>query len=424
MGFLSRIGIAGLFLSGVLLTALPTHGAIAGPRVTPASGLHTPWPRGVLTPRQRAILELNQSAVWTRACYQDWKVSKRRSAACQAPIVTANNDRISSGPQPAIYCYPNGCGTPPPTPRPTSTPVPLPTVAVDIRQYEAAAISSGNTGNMLCIGTGTGYDASCLTSFYDGGTYSETEIANANGIIDYIAISSEQVDIAGDGPFNEIGVARNYPADGFVDTLRCFTIARNPPIICTAPPSGHVFGMPYIIYHLPVVSWATVAATENDPNPTAADAWPTRGIPGALVTTPTGSDGFAPANYFNYSWNSFASSSNCAQSWHANVYSLGTVVYVTGVPFGGTVGTRDAIVTDGFGYANPSVLERYYYVSGLGRVRETHAVKYNGQSQYSNSGNGPFNLDRNQEKPVDFNVIYGSKYKNQGGCPQGSVLPI
>lgn len=438
MNYLSRISVAALFLSGVLLAALPTHGAIVGPRLTPASGLRTPWPRGVLTPRQRAILELNQSAYWTQACYQAWEVSKRRSAACQAPIVTTNNGRFSAM-RPAATCplgtrpYRSGpnqiccnamsagspayCGTPPPTPRPTPTPVPLPTVQVDVRHYIAPAISSGNNGNMLCVGTGNGYDPSCLTSFYDGNQYGETEIPNANGIIDYIAISSEQVDIGvGDGPINEIGVARNYPADGG-DPLRCFTIARNPSINCTAPPSGHVFGMPYLIHHLPVVSWATVQATEHDPDPTKSDAWPTRGIPGAVVTTPTGSDGYAPPNYWNYTVNNYGS--NCSQSFHFNTYSLGTVVYVTGVPFGGNVGTRDALVTDGFSFANPSTLERYYYVYGLGRVRENNAQGSNGQ--YGANGQ---NLDRNQEKPVNLNVIYGSKYGNSGGCPQGSALPI
>jgi len=102
-----------------------------------------------------------------------------------------------------------------------------------------------------------------------------------------------------------------YPADGG-DPLRCFTSARNPSINCTAPANGDVFGPPYIMNNVPVVSWATVAATENDPNPTASDAWPTRGIPGALVTTPTGSDGFAPANYMNYTVNNFGG--NCSQS--------------------------------------------------------------------------------------------------------------
>ena len=403
MNYLRRISVAALFLSGVLLTALPIRGAIVGPRLTPASGSRTtlgaqvaPWPQGVLTPRQRAILELNQSGAWTRACYQAWEVSKQRSAACQAPIVTTNNGRLSA---------------------PQSAAMPFSTVAVDLRHYLAAAISNASltSGNMLCVGTGTGYDPSCLTSFYDGDAHGETEIPNANGIIDYIAISSETVNV-GDGPIQEIGVARNYPADPQGDPLRCFTIARNPSINCTAPPSGHVFGMPYVIYHIPVVSWATVQATENNPNPTAGNAWPTRGIPGALVTTPGGSDGFAPANYWNYTVNNFGG--GCTQSFHFNTYSLGTVAYVTGVPFGGTVGTRDAIVTDGFSYANPSTLERYYYVYGLGRVRENNAQGGNG-GPYTANGQ---NLDRNQEKPINSAVIYHNG--NHGGCGQGSAVPI
>jgi len=401
MNLLSRISVAALFLSGVLLTTLPTHGAIVGPALTPASGSRTtgaapvaPWPQGVLTPRQRAILELNQAGNWTRTCYQAWKVSKRRSAACQAPIVTTKNGRLSA-PQGAV--------------------VSSSTVAVDIRHYMAAAISnvSLTSGNMLCGRTGTGYDPSCLTSFYNGDARGEVVIPNANGIIDYIAISSEGVNV-GDGFIQEIGVARNYPADG--NPLRCFTIARSPSINCTAPPSGHVFGTPYVMYHVPVVSWATVQATEHDPDPTKSDAWPTRGIPGALVTTPTGSDGFAPANYWNYTVNNF--NSGCSQSFHFNTYSLGTVAYVTGVPFGGNVGTHDAIVTDGFSFANPSTLERYYYVYGLGRVRENNAQGLNGNAYGSNGQN----VDRNQLKPVNSGVIYYNG--NHGGCGQGSAVPL
>ena len=208
-----------------------------------------------------------------------------------------------------------------------------------------------------------------------------------------------------------------YPADGG-DPLRCFTSARNPSINCTAPANGDVFGPPYIMNNVPVVSWATAAATENDPNPTASDAWPTRGIPGALVTTPTGSDGFAPANYINYTVNNFGG--NCSQSHNFNTYSLGTASYVTGVPFGGNVGTRDALVLEGFSYANPSTLERYYYVSGLGRVRENNAQRTSGgQTPYNQKGQ---NLDRNQEKAVNSSVIYANG--NHGGCPQGSAITL
>jgi len=103
-----------------------------------------------------------------------------------------------------------------------------------------------------------------------------------------------------------------------------------------------------------------------------------------------------------------------------NTYSLGTASYVTGVPFGGNVGTRDALVLEGFSYANPSTLERYYYVSGLGRVRENNAQRTSGgQTPYNQKGQ---NLDRNQEKAVNSSVIYANG--NHGGCPQGSAITL
>ncbi|MDP9025542.1 MAG: hypothetical protein M3N13_09235 [Candidatus Eremiobacteraeota bacterium] len=297
--------------------------------------------------------------------------------------------------------------------------MPVPTTAVDLRNYLGATISSNNgaSGNMICGSPGTAYDPSCLTSYYTG----EVVIPNANGIIDYVAISSKTLDLGiGDGPIKEIGVSRNYPADAkhpALNHLRCFTTARSPSMNCAAPPNGDIFGAPYIINHLPVISWATVQATENNPDLTSNLAWPTRGIPGALITTPTGSDGFAPANYLNYTINFYSDNVHCAQSFYGNTYSLGTASYVPAIPFGGNIGTRDAVVLEGFSYANPSTLERYYYVSGIGRVRENNAQMASGQSSYGQNGQ---NVTRNYMRPVDLNIIYGSQFGNQGGCPQGS----
>jgi len=299
------------------------------------------------------------------------------------------------------------------------------TTSVDLRNYLAAVISTASgSGSMICDpiedNAAGGLNPSCLTSFYDGNASGETEIVNGNGLIDYIAITSETQNPFGEGALQYIGVARNYP--GGNNPLRCFDTATSPNSNCTAPPSGHVFGAPYLIQKIPVVSWATAQATENDADPTATDAYGTKPIPGALITTPSAGDGVGPPNYENFGVNNM--SSTCAQTHSFNTYSQGQIVYVTGVPFGGSIGTQDAIVLDGYSNDSPSVLERYYYVKGYGRVRESVSYKYSGSTTYGvkQPAGGFQALDRNAYRPYNANIIYANG--NHGGCPQGSAVPI
>jgi hypothetical protein len=166
-----------------------------------------------------------------------------------------------------------------------------------------------------------------------------------------------------------------------------------------------------------------VQATENDPNPASASAWPVRPIPGALISTPSSGDSVAGPNFWNFGVNNFGA--GCSQTHLYNTYSKVQIVYVTAVPFGGAIGTRDAIVIDGINTGNPiNTLERYYYVYGYGRVRE-------GSATSPNNGGVPFgnhpelgrnfaaiNLDRSEVKVRDDSVIYAKG--NNGGCLQGS----
>lgn len=306
---------------------------------------------------------------------------------------------------------------------------PLPTVSVDVRQYMAAAISNGSAGQMLCANATV--STSCITSYYGGDANGEVVIAYGNGIIDYIGITSATGVPGGGIPFTAgypytytgvtsprqyIGVIRNYPTGG--DPLRCFTTLSS----CTAPASGFPLeGMPYIIDRLPVVSWATVAATENDTDPSQADAYPIIGIPGAMTTTPNTSD---QSSFWYYNVLNF--DANCAQHQNFRVGSINTVIYVTGVPFGGQVGTQDAIVTDGVSNGNPSFLERYYYVKGFGRVREDISAQV-ATSPYGIPvyGKGNFlsnNSDRSSVLPLNLGFIPFPA--SHGGCPQGSAEPI
>ena len=304
----------------------------------------------------------------------------------------------------------------------------LSTVSVDVRQYMAATISnSSGTGNMLCASNNkatANFSASCITSYLNGSSNGEVKISYGlnNNINNYIAIGSGLYNPFGDGQIQYIGGVRNFTgydtSTTTKGTLRCFTTARSPNINCTAPPSGQFFGVPYLIKHLPIVSAATELATENP------DGSPARGIPGALITTPYagGIGNPNPTNYWNIGVNTM--SATCAQSHQENTYSQGQVVYVQQFNFGGSIGVQDAIVTDGFSYANnPDSIERYYYVSGYGLVREAVSWAASGSSKYDNaSGHTATNIYHNYLLPLDKTLFNSTLLTTS--CPQGSAVAI
>lgn len=174
---------------------------------------------------------------------------------------------------------------------------------------------------------------------------------NNNNINDYIAISSDSSDPFGQGAQPLIGVARNRDSG----TPRCFTYPNSS---CTAPAGGSILGVPYYIRALPVVSAATELAAEN------SDGSPSGPISGVLITTPEAASQYGPANYWSHGLNTFGP--NCSQTRQSNFLSQGQVVFVRQMNFGGTVGVRDALVSDGFAIGPPNHVERYYYVAGLG----------------------------------------------------------
>jgi hypothetical protein len=165
-----------------------------------------------------------------------------------------------------------------------------------------------------------------------------------------------------------------------------------------------------------VVSYATELATENP-----EDGSPNHAIPGALVITPnTASD---PVNFYTFADVTLNPTGNCAQSLYGNDPFQTQVVYVQQIPFGGTVGTQDALVTDGFAQGAPNHVERYFYVKGMGRVRESKAFGGSGTSGYvygTVDGYTSSNTLHNLLEPLSSSYIN----INTGGCPQGSAVSI
>ena len=280
-------------------------------------------------------------------------------------------------------------------------------VAVDLRQYMAAvlAVAKPPSGTMLC---GHAAWTECLTSVKDSAGEAEIIYDSSNGVIDYVAISSyAHAPIYGNSSPQYIGVIRNRPGPG--NPTRCFS---TPGAGCASPPNSSFMpeGVPYLIPDMPVVKVEALTAASNP-----ADGSPDAPITGSVVTTPDADDD----NYWPFGVQEMTGS--CAQGYGGSATSLARVVYVKDVPFGGTLGTRDAVVIDGFSQsASPStnILERYFYVRGKGRVREGIGTYDSNDGLYDDEPH--YNVVHNFEQPLDTSKI------NLGPpeCPEGSAIPL
>jgi hypothetical protein len=219
----------------------------------------------------------------------------------------------------------------------------VPSVTVDMRNYMVQPLN----GSMLCQAD----NQLCLTSYLNT-TDGEFETIYTNTIHDYVAVT---------GSNSRIGVIRSYQ-NGQGLGLRCFS---NPGAICSSPPNSQdVPEAVPLFFTTNVVSLQTELASEN------SDGSPMRPIQGAV----------SPSNgqYLQFGIN-YLDTSTCAQTYFAAQNAFVYGVYVTGVQFGGNVGTQDAMVIDEYetaGGSTPGIdshVERYFYVRGLGRVREAAA---------------------------------------------------
>jgi len=238
--------------------------------------------------------------------------------------------------------------------------------------------------NMLCRSD----SLLCLTSYWNRAN-GEFEIIYTNSIHDYIAVSTA-------GPNYTIGVIRSA-ASGF--GLRCFS---TPGINCTSPPSNT--DMPEQVplsFNIPVISLQAELAAEN-----------TDGSPKGPIQ---GSISFTNGQYVPFGVHQM-NPSGCAQTGTGPVQALVRAVYVSGVQFGGNVGTRDAVVIEEYelGATYGNHMERYFYVHGLGRVREGSAV-------YDTS-TGVYDLSRNNSVRNTLRTNTISIPAPQ--CPRGSAIAL
>ena len=159
---------------------------------------------------------------------------------------------------------------------------------------------------------------------------------------------------------------------------------------------------------LPEQLLLNVASAQDDVNASNADGTPRVLIAGSKDITGQQTFGVNSMDI-----------TTCKQNYLGLVGNDVSAVYVQAIPFGGNVGTKDAVViqevetayVNGVENSYPDHIERYYYVNGFGRVREATAVynKATGQFTISQGNNAVRNT-------------LGSPFSTPPNyCPQGSV---
>jgi hypothetical protein len=277
------------------------------------------------------------------------------------------------------------------------------TISVDLRPYRAALLAIDNpiSGMMLCESI---HEDHCRTSMKD--TAGEArEYQSKGGAVNYEAIGSHDYPSINGSSTKRIGDIRNFTGPDSGNVLRCFSLPNH---ICMSP-AEKALGPPYLIPYLPVVGVDALNDASN------SDKSPSGPIAGSMIYTPDPSNG----NYWNFGINTMTAS-GCVQTYYATDPSQGRTVYVKAVPFGGNVGTQDAIVDDGYsGHSTAKDhVERSFYVLGLGLVRFGVAYYDPSDGLYDNSPH--YNQIWNDEQkldPNDFNI-------EPAQCPQGSAVPL
>jgi hypothetical protein len=290
-----------------------------------------------------------------------------------------------------------------------------------MRQYMAVRIIFPDTilpGHMLCEASSGTKENHCMIGFEDSAGEFQGQGNKGSGV-SWIAITSFQHKKKIYGASDQyIGVIRNWtgPAStAYKDILRCFS---TPNQACGVPSSASIplNGVPYLIQYLPVVPLKNLNAAEN------SAGVPTGPIVGALLTTPPAST--TTDDYWNFGIVKIGQSSDtksCTKQPppYTTDQTKNLVVYVKNVPFGGNIGTQDAIVIDGFACQNSPRchMERYFYVKGYGQVRAGVSFWVKGDQ---------FGASPAYNQVFSYYEFYNASYFNlrADNCAQGSAIPL
>ena len=273
-------------------------------------------------------------------------------------------------------------------------PVSATQVVVDVANFMPQATA----GQAIC----TDYNTQCVHGYPN--QYGEAEFYYVQGgapiVVDYVARSYG----GGANGGSYIGVSRSWDT---ANGIRCFS---DPGQLCTAPPSTSSMpeGIPRSLF------LNVVFQSDDD---AASD--PVYGTP---VSQIAGSIDVTGLTYFQVNT---MDPTTCAQTMQGLVPVDVFAAYLYQYPFGGDVGTQDALVVeeveyqDYNGHLEPNHIERYYYVNNYGRVRDSTAV-YNHDTgvYYSVDSQG----NAVGSNPVRHNVqsVDGLPPEPLNSCPQGT----
>ena len=274
-------------------------------------------------------------------------------------------------------------------------------VTIDTTAY----LNQSSDGQAICTDQNVNY-IECVHAYPN--QYGETDIVYAQQSqsgsgpvvvgIDYITRSTNS---AGANGGYYIGVSRS--AD-LTDGLRCFS---NPGQFCTAPPSTSA--MPEDVPRLLTLN--VVLPSDDDAASSAMDKSPIAHIAGGINIS-----GLTYFQTVNMDINT------CAQTLTGIIPYAVYASFLYQYDFQGMIGVQDALVIEEIEYQNvngqiiPNHIERYYYVNGYGRVRDSIAFWDVNSQQYTDQGpNGGFNVVRPWVRPVSVMPPEPPNY-----CPQGT----
>ena len=253
-------------------------------------------------------------------------------------------------------------------------------LVIDLREYMTVPLNN----YMLCQSN----NQLCTTSRFN--EYGEFQLDYTNGITGYIARSS--------GNNYLVGSVRSYDD---TDGLRCFS---NVGQYCTAPSNSN-----FMPGNIPMITSMNVVPLQIELNGENSD-----GSPKFPLQYSTGYNNGQAYQFGVVSMDP----ATCAQTYEGAITAGLYWTYVQGIPFGGDIGTQDAVVieeVEAGATASQNHMERYFYVKNVGIVREG--------SSYYDPSTGYY------DRPLGGNSVrnvYSSSNitPHPVQCPQGTVTSL
>ena len=268
------------------------------------------------------------------------------------------------------------------------------TVYVDVNDYLVQASGTG----AICVDG----NVQCIHAYPN--QFGELTIYYAENrrpvVVDYVARSYGS---SGPNGAYYIGVSRSFSYDSQSDTsiLRCFS---DPGQFCTAPPNTSM--MPEAVPR--TLALNVIYPSEDYDASDPSTHTPIRPLNGTYSIT-----GFRDFQVVSMDF------STCQQQLVGTVGAEVRAAYIYQFPFDGDIGTQNALIIEEIEYSSyPTIghIERYYYVNGYGRVRDSIGF-YNPDNQQWTPGSNPV---RHWYYPDINQITPPLPPEPPNSCPQGT----